>query len=222
MMTRLDKILFVAVLALGSSFVTSTILGQVPAFRKHRPAKPTRSAVAPPAAAPTTRLAGADSLPHETGTTTVVSSVITDPVTIQKELEAAISRPLAKGQLGEYMLLGAEAVADGRNVRINAQASVKDSRKGVFFLWSLLVRHGQDNQVVRHIFYDAQMFSVGDLASPVVTFSENLVLPPGIYRVDVNLWAVSKTVDIKRMKVDLAYCRQHSALRGITKFSVVE
>lgn len=88
----------------------------------------------------------------------------------------------------------------GGRIAVALKATIEDSRPNKpSCLWTVLIKDKSSDQMVAEVNYTNQLFTVksGEKAAP--TFNETFPLPPGQYNVEVRLYEVHPSNDLKAM-----------------------
>lgn len=199
------KIAFLIFLAIGTSLVTSAILGQT------RPQKRNQAA-----AGKAVRIAKANNDTQPQGSVTAASLHNNNPVGLdpQQGNPSEVEEPVAS-----FRMRSMSISTDGNTVTVAASGSLRDSRPDVAYFWSLRVFDISDNpQVISKKHYLNQSFHAPinffnvPLGFDVIPrfeaapeFADTIKLAPGKYRIEVTLSAVPTKFDTKTLSEERVF-----------------
>ena len=105
---------------------------------------------------------------------------------------------------GSYLTLKSFSVAlEGGTAFVDATSEILDNHKkplGLRLMWGLLVSDAEAPNVAIDINYVDQIFTPPPhvLISP--TFHEQIIFPPGVYRIEIRLYEMTPNTDVTSLK----------------------
>ncbi|MDR3639162.1 MAG: hypothetical protein P4L84_35480 [Isosphaeraceae bacterium] len=179
MKTALFRTVGLVVLAAGTSWVVSTIVG-TPHVTPIAHAAPVVKAITGRAK------------------TTVNGKV-------DRQLAVAPSGPavtvFSENVVADFQMDAFNVETNGRNVAVSAQASLVDKRRQTTHVWTLVARDRTTNEAVHtNVYREAAMTAApGDVGRP--TFLDVLALPPGGYTIELRLHQIPDNFKFARMEI---------------------